>query len=282
MTDMRMMSNAPPLRRQRPLLGTFVEIGVLGDGYKAQAAVTAAFGVIERLQARLSYQSPTSDLTRLNAAPGEWVQFDMDCLRVLRLALELTRITGGLFNCTVGGALVEAGVLPNHGAAPGLPLGTAEDVEISGRRARLKRPIRITLDGIAKGFAADRAISTLRGQGMTTGWVNAGGDIRCFGGAAVPVQRREADGSFTPLGVLRDGAIATSQARPLPNPRFPALIVAREGSRPGPGTWTVLAASAWRADALTKVAATAPAKDRAAWIARLRGHLVIPGLERAA
>ena len=41
--------------------------------------------------------------------------------------------------------------------------------------------VRIDLGGIAKGFAVDRALEALRGFGISSGMVNAGGDLAAFG-----------------------------------------------------------------------------------------------------
>lgn len=41
--------------------------------------------------------------------------------------------------------------------------------------------VRIDLGGIAKGFAVDRALEALRGFSVTSGLVNAGGDLVAFG-----------------------------------------------------------------------------------------------------
>src|SRR5437764_6578478 len=40
-----------------------------------------------------------------------------------------------------------------------------------------------SLDGIAKGFAVDRAVECLQDAGIAAGVVNAGGDLRVFGDA---------------------------------------------------------------------------------------------------
>ncbi len=269
-------------RRSRPLLGTFVEIGATAGTPALDAAISAAFNAIEKVHRLMSFQDPASELSRLNASDGDWVTLDPLTVRVLRLALAMTRASAGLFNCTVGGRLVAAGALPNHGGPMPLDCGHADDVELEGGGARLRRPVRVTLDGVAKGFAVDLAVRTLRAHGIASGWVNAGGDIRVFGEAALPVHRREADGRLTPLGDLRGGAIATSQTREQVGPRFPALIVSGDQGTPTAGVWTVLAAMAWRADALTKVAGLAPPSERAAMIARLGGYLVVPMMKEAA
>ena len=200
-------------------------------------------------------------------------------LRLLRVAAALTRASQGAFDCTVGGELVRQGALPDHGGTPALPRGEADDIEFGAGWARLRRPVRITLDGIAKGYAIDLAVRAMRSAGASAGWVNAGGDLRAFGDLALPVSRRELDGRITPLGALRNAALASSRAatpgaQPDDDARFPARIVAAPGRAPSTGVWTVLARSAWRADALTKVAATAPAAQRAAQVQRLGGCLL--------
>jgi len=137
--------------------------------------------------------------------------------------------------------------------------------------------VRLTLDGIAKGYAVDLAVGALQRAGADAGWVNAGGDLRVFGDLALPVQRRELDGRLAALGALRNAAVASSRAAApgaAADASFPAHIVAPPGRQPQPGLWTVLARSAWRADALTKIAATAPAPQRAALVRSLGGCLL--------
>ncbi len=274
-----------PARRARIALGTLVEVGALpGRTGCVQAALAAALEAIDLAQRLWSFHDADSELSRLNARPGEWIVVSRHTLRLLRLAVALMRRSGGRFDITVGGWLVQMGVLPDHavaaGGPPALIRGEAADIEFSpGRRIRLRRPVRLTLDGIAKGFAVDMAIAALRRGGCRAGWVNAGGDLRVFGPLDLPVQLRGPDDRPTPLGGLRDGAMASSVVVAGPNryvARFPGCIVgpAATPDRTEPGTWTVLARSAWRADALTKVAANTPAAERRAAIERLGGRLL--------
>ncbi len=263
------------VRRMRPGLGTFVEVGAVG--VQAEAAVEAAHRQIEQAQRLWSFHDPDSDLSRLNAAPGCWVNVQRPTVRLLHLCRLLMRATQGWFNPTVGEALVRRGALPNHGWGPGLLSGEAQDIELSARGAQLRRPVRLTLDGVAKGFAVDCAVSALRRGGCPAGWVNAGGDLRAFGAIEVPVHRREADGRFVAIGMLNNAALATSWVpagdSTQDRDRFPACIVDDRGHRGEAGTWTVLARSAWRADALTKVAAVAPAAEVPELLARYGAQL---------
>lgn len=257
----------------RPLLGTFVEIGfqpVPGG----ESAVQAAFSAIEQVERRLSFQDPESELSRLNACVGHFLALSPLAVRVLRLARAMTLASGGLFNCTLGGALVRRGVLPNHDGSESLDCGTASDIDIVSRRVRLARPVRITLDGIAKGYAVDSAVAALLRGGVKTGWVNAGGDLRVFGALTLPVNRREPNGRLAWLGGLRQAALATSAVHARRARRFPGTIVTAAGDKAAVGVWSVLARRAWRADALTKVAALAPDASRHALLRRLGGRLV--------
>ena len=272
------------IRRMRPLLGTYVEVVACGPA--AADAIEAAFASLDDAQAWWSFHAPDSELSRLNHAAGARVPLRPQTLRLLRLAMAVMRRSAGAFDCTVGGLLVRQGALPDHGGPAPLPRGRVDDIEIGNGWARLRRPVRLTLDGIATGYAVDLAIAALRRAGSAAGSINAGGDLRVFGALRLPVQRRELDGRLSSLGELRDAAIASSRAGEpgaVPDPSFPAQLVAPVGRRAQPGVWSVLARSAWRADALTKVAANTPAPQRDAVVRNLGGCLLAaPPLELAA
>ncbi len=124
-------------KRLRPLLGTFVEIGVVATGLKYEVGVTKAFDAIEKIQRLLSFQDPNSDLSILNQSYSQEVVLNPISIRVLRLAQSMTRASGGLFNFTVGGKLIDLGVLPNHSKKAVLPSGGADDLIISGRNSKI-------------------------------------------------------------------------------------------------------------------------------------------------
>lgn len=264
-------------KHMRPLLGTFVEVGVQ-TGEMPEHAINAAFNVMETVQSLMSFHDAGSDLSRLNRACGEEVTLHQHTSRVLRLARAMTCASGELFNCTVGGALVRLGILPDHGTDISLDSGHAADIELYGRQARLRRPVHITLDGIAKGYAVDCAVQAMKANGVKAGWVNAGGDLRAFGDYVLPVQRREIDGSYRSLGGLYEAAIASTSVRAVHDKTFPAWVFS-DMYTPEAGTWSVLARKAWRADALTKVASLVNPAERIALIERLGGRLATPNVE---
>jgi thiamine biosynthesis lipoprotein len=99
-----------------------------------------------------------------------------------------------------------------------------------------------SLDGIAKGFAVDRAVECLRGAGITGGTVNAGGDLRVFGEAWQPLHVRSG-ATLIYIGEIRDAAVATSASAGLVHPR---------GGKAKASGVTIMAADCMTADALTK------------------------------
>ena len=104
-----------------------------------------------------------------------------------------------------------------------------------------------SLDGIAKGFAVDRAVEILQEDGLEGGSVNAGGDLRLFGAAPQDVYVRppSAPHSLLRLPGLRNVAVATSASLTLVDPRRRAIARTRRGM-------TVIALDCMTADALTK------------------------------
>lgn len=262
----------------RPLLGTFVEIAVLDAGklttQATMAAMQAAFSRCEQIQHLLSFHHPESDLTRLNRSLLDWVELHPQSIRCLRLARALTRVSQGKFNCTLGKALVDKGALPapDTSRRPALHLGDWRDIEIQGTRVRLRRPVWITLDGIAKGFAIDLAINELQSRGITSASINAGGDIRVYGPEVIPILVRDHRGRDHPMGGLQNAAIATSTSNY--SVKQPGLLLDTQATELHESTWTVISTTAWRADALTKVAANSAAIERATRIRELGGNWI--------
>ena len=175
------------VRRARPLLGTFVEIEAAGAAKsKMDGAIDAAFEAVAQVHRLMSFHDDDSDVSRLNREA--WlrpVKVDAWTFRVLEAAVELHRRSKGIFDIAVALTLQNMGLLPRPDGDP--PIGSQarsfDAVELlEGQRVRFgDRGIRIDLGGIAKGFAVDRALEVLRGFGLASGLVNAGGDLAAFG-----------------------------------------------------------------------------------------------------
>jgi FAD:protein FMN transferase len=254
------------MRRARPLLGTFVEIGVAGAAPSdADCAIEAAFTAVARVHRLMSFHAAESDVSRLNReACGRAVAVDAWTFAVLDTALDLNRRAGGAFDVTVAPTLQALGLLPaGPGGRPSAPTpASAEDIELlPGCRVRFHQPgVRIDLGGIAKGFAVDRAVDALRAHGMPAGLVNAGGDLAAFGPHPETVHVRDPRDPRRLICAIevREEALATSGGRFDPFRSGDALgsaiidPAAGEPTRAIRGA-TVRAPSCMIADALTKI-----------------------------
>ncbi len=258
-------------RRAKPWLGTLVEIAIDAPSEAAFLHATElGFTRIAEVHRLMSFHESGSDVCAIARAPsGTSLQISADTARVLRLALDVELRSGGLFNAAIAPALVASGRLPRpQGAQPAKAGTLAEGIEwLDEHRLRVRAPVWIDLGGIAKGYAVDCAVIALEAAGITSGLVNAGGDMRAFGPAAHPVHLRFADG-LRPVAMLRDAALAAScnadgdaagadvSAAHITTPH----IDPRSGrSVRSSNSVVVQAFSAAVADALTKVALLCPA-----------------------
>jgi len=258
-------------RRARPLLGTFVEIAAEGTSWaRVDAAVDAAFRAVSRVHDLMSFHDPASDVGRLNRDAGvrpvavhPWTH------AVLRAAIDLGRASAGVFDVAVAPILQRMGRLPGRAPAPPRePRGVGPPGAIEllpSHRVRFRhRRVAVDLGGIAKGFAVDRAVDTLRRHGMVRGCVNAGGDLAAFGapGEIVSIRDPRRPGAMLVHVVVRDAALASSGGgeAAIIDPRRAAPATTIRGA-------TVRAPTCLLADALTKVV-TIAGEDAATILAR--------------
>lgn len=246
-------------RRAQPWLGTLVEIVAEGaDDATLIAASDRAFARIAAVHAEMSFQDADSALTRVNReAQHDWVALSPDLAAVFAAAMAFARASGGLFDPTVAGRLVESGQLPRHTGFPNAATTDWRSIEFDGDRVRYAQPLLVDLSGIAKGYAVDVALATLRDAGLASATVNAGGDLARFGDGPTPIHVRlpQRPTQSVRLAELENGAAATSagyfQPDALRNPRTGETLCAETSV-------TVLAPDCMTADALTKVVAADP------------------------
>lgn len=257
-------------RRMRPALGTFVEV-VIDEPNVKEAAFNAAFAAIELVQNWFSFHQKDSLLNQLNRNAGKWLAVPAQFYYLCRLAHTLTLASQRRFDCSIGAIVVREGALPapTKQSVQG-QAATGSFLQFGRNKLRLIQPVWLVMDGIAKGFAVDLAIQALKSNGVQHGWVNAGGDMRAFGAARPTVQIRHR-GQLVGHIQLYQAALATSAVEHLPS--YPALLLT--GGKPlSQGCFSVVANSAWRADALTKVAAACSPQQIDAELARFSAQRV--------
>ena len=219
--------NPELVQRSQPLLGTFVVISVYGaDRPSAQSAISDAFAEVQRIDALMSLHRPESELVRLNAnAAHRPVEVSPELFRVIAQAQDIARETDGSFDITIRplaqlwGFIWKEYRLPTAAELDAvLPKVNHQWVELdaAARTVRFLKPgVSLDLGGIAKGYAVDCAVETLRARGMTNVMVRAGGDLRVVG--APPgsthwqVQLEDPRGQGKRRTIwLRDRAVSTS------------------------------------------------------------------------
>lgn len=182
-----------PVRLHRDhVLGTSLELVVRADAAAADAFLSAVLTELTRLEAILSgwrQDTPVAALGRgetVSPAPVELVE-------VLRAAESVRNATNGAFDVRLGSVAALWTAAMQKGKAPepaALERALAEcrasgwTIEDDGRTVKpIGRP-HLALDGIAKGYAIDRALQAARAAcpKVTAALLDVGGDQVAFGG----------------------------------------------------------------------------------------------------
>src|SRR3989304_3257372 len=88
----------------RTLMGTVVEITLSGRNETSlNTAAEAAFDEIKRLEGLMSHYTNDSDVARIKKAAGrDAVAVSMETMEVIEASLEISEITNGAFDITMG------------------------------------------------------------------------------------------------------------------------------------------------------------------------------------
>jgi len=182
-------------KETRTIMGTYVTITAERGGLPeivVRAAVSDAFAEIGRVDDLMSTYKPESQLSLVNSRAGEGpVRVDPELADTVKDALDVAKMTGGGFDPTVeplvklwGIASKDARVPPETEIKKAISLVDYREVavDLAGSTVEIKKKgMSIDLGGIAKGYAADRAVEALRKAGITAGIVAVAGDLRLFG-----------------------------------------------------------------------------------------------------
>lgn len=245
------------IRRTRTALGTFVEISASGD--EAENAIEEAFKTIQTIEEKTSFYLPDSDVSRINTLEVETpLKIDQHTYTVLLYALELSALSKGLFDITIGSTLVEENFLPSSSLQSELS-SSWHDIDLQRENhLSLRQPVCIDLGGIAKGYAVDNAIEAMSLYKVNSACVNAGGDLRVFGTEQTPLLLRHPvypSETVSTESFLNNNAAATSAgyySRSV-NGLLPIVDPYKHTCIEDESSITIIAQECMIADALTKV-----------------------------
>lgn len=211
------------VQRSRLLLGTVVDITVAGlPKEQLEKAIDHAFQEISRLEKLLSTYEPKSDLTRLSESI-EGAKVARETLELISLGQAIALRSDGAFDMTLGRLKSlwnfesENKVIPDSKAIlQSLEHIGPESLRVSGQNVQKSHPdLAVDLGGIAKGYIVDRAVDILKSYGITSGAVNAGGDMFLIGKRherpwRIGIQHPREAGQVLATVEIADQAVVTS------------------------------------------------------------------------
>ena len=149
------------IQRQRPAMGTWFEVRLVGDDREHLAAVAdAVFDEVERVERLLSRFDRRSEIARINREAGSRaVLVDREVLEVLLTCQAAWEETEGYFDVTAS----QRAERPANGTK-----FASITINQDARTVRFTRPgLALDLGGIGKGYALDRGAAIVVEQGVS-------------------------------------------------------------------------------------------------------------------
>lgn len=159
---------------------------------EAEAAIDEAFDLCRDLESKISRTRRDSDISRINAAGGEWVEVSSDTRELIQKGLEYSHLSDGGFDISVGAVTEQWDFHAAEGEAK-LPDADAlaeavkhvnyRNAAVEGNKVKLTDPeTKLDMGGIAKGYIGDRMTEVLESNGVVSAVINLGGNVICIGG----------------------------------------------------------------------------------------------------
>jgi len=199
------------------------------DASQVRAAFDAAAAEIRRIEAVMTTWRADSELSRINDAAGVApVAVGKETFDVIATSVHTSEISEGTFDITfesLHGLWKFDQDLDPHPPTDAqiktkLPLLSYHHIHLDKPQRTVfldTKGVRISLGGIAKGYAVDRAAKVLEGLGLTAFFVQAGGDLYTRGNKPDGTQwqagvrdPRGPDGSFFAMMGVSDHAFSTA------------------------------------------------------------------------
>lgn len=188
------MQPQPPISKSGFYFNTIITV----TSYQAisDTLMDECFALAEKYENYFSNTIPESDISQINAAGGTPVTVHDETIALLKTGIYYGELSGGCFDITIGKlsdlwdistkALLEetdAGMIPSE-AEIAAACATIDFpyIQIEGNEVTLSNPdTKIDLGGIAKGYIADCMKDFLNDNGITSGFINLGGNFLALG-----------------------------------------------------------------------------------------------------
>ena len=149
-----------------------------------------SFDLVRYYENLLSKTVISSDISRINDSNCEWTEVDDETILLIRETLVASEKTNGVFDISIGAISqlwdfknVDNPQLPNSQKLDmALKSVDYRSIHIKKNKVKLDDPnTKLDLGAIAKGYIADKVISMLVDEGVSSGIVNLGGNMSVIG-----------------------------------------------------------------------------------------------------
>jgi len=182
-------SSVQKISRTEEMMDTFFTITVYSDKPEtAETAINAAFNSIKNIESELSIYNEDSEIARLNREKMiESPSADLEAN--ISRSLYYSNLSNGAFDITVQPILdLYNKTFIEKGSAPSVEEINRElkkvdykRIIIEDRKIKIGEDQVITLGAIAKGYAVEKAVETLRQHDIAMALVDASGNMRALG-----------------------------------------------------------------------------------------------------
>jgi len=199
-------------------MGTFysVKIAIVPKGWDGARLHKTVAEVLDRVDTAMSTYKDDSQVSRFNASRStDWFPVSEETAKVVSLALEMSKITGGAFDITVAPVVNLWKFGPDKAPLSDFPPDeTIQTVltqcgweKLSVRmepESALKKNVpelSIDLSGIAKGYAVDAVAEALEKEGLENYLIDIGGEVRSSGVKRLVKEGSAASMNYWTLGI---------------------------------------------------------------------------------
>ena len=185
------IAHAEWLYRDAPIMGTRCDVELWDeDQLKGEAAISAVFDEMRRIDNEFSTYKPESEVSRVNALAAKGpMRISKELFDLISSSIDYSKLTRGTFDITYASVgymySYPDRVRPTDAQiAAALPESNYRHIHLDAAAQTVffdHAGVRIDFGGIGKGYAVDRGIAVLQRLGITRAMVNAGGDSRIIG-----------------------------------------------------------------------------------------------------
>jgi thiamine biosynthesis lipoprotein len=188
------MSTLQVYKEEAHLMGNHFELSVVSENQDwAHDCIKAGINEIQRIEKKLTTFSNDSETAKINEMAGiKAVEVSLETIELIERSIKISQITQGAFDITYGSIDKKLWnfddkmkALPDKETAKKMVrLINYRNIIIDKKESTVflkEKGMRIGFGGIGKGYAAEMAKKVMRSMGVTSGIVNASGDLTTWG-----------------------------------------------------------------------------------------------------